>query len=104
MQIELALAEVQEKARQAGSALLAVLCGALLVFSAWMVLLAALVTALSAQMPAWLAAGIVGLLVAFVGAMFIHRGLRDLSAERLKPQRTLDVLRHERDVVKETIS
>jgi uncharacterized membrane protein YqjE len=103
-QIELAVAEAQEKLRQAGIAVLFVSCGLLFVFSAWIVLLFALVTALSVHLPAWAAAGIVAVVTALVGGAFLAIGLRDLKADRLKPKRTLAVLRHEREIIKETLS
>lgn len=103
-QIELAVAEAQEKLRQAGIAVLFVSCGLLFAFSAWIVLLFALVTALSVYLPAWAAAGIVALVTALIGGALLAIGLRDLSTDQLKPKRTLAVLRHERDIIKENLS
>lgn len=104
MQIELALAEVHEKISQAGHALLALACGLLLALAAFLVVLQAVVQALAQSMPAWFAAGLVGLLVAAVSAVWIWAALRDLHSKNLMPQRTMNTLRRDKQLIKETLS
>ena len=104
MQIELAIAELHQKIRLAGNALLALACGLLLALAAFLVVLQAIVVALAETMPAWLAAAVVGLLVAAVAAVWIWAALRALSTENLMPRRTMDALRRDKQLIKETVS
>ncbi len=104
MQIELALAEVHQKISQAGHALLALACGLLLALAAFLVVLQAVVQALAQSMPAWLAAALIGALVAAVAAVWIWAALRALHTENLMPRRTMDAIRRDKQLIKETLS
>ena len=104
MQIELALAEVHQKISMAGHALLALACGLILALAAFLVVLQAVVQALAASMPAWLAAGLVGLVVAAVAAVWIWAALRALHTQNLMPRRTTDALRRDKQLIKETLT
>ena len=104
MQIELAIAEVHQKISMAGHALLALACGLLLALAAFLVVLQAVVQALAASMPAWLAAGLVGLVVAAVAAVWIWAALRALHTQNLMPRRTMDALRRDKQLIKETLT
>jgi len=104
MQIELAIAEVHQKISMAGHALLALACGLLLALAAFLVVLQAVVQALAESMPAWLAAGLVGVVVAAVAAVWIWAALRALHTQNLMPRRTMDALRRDKKLIKETLS
>jgi len=104
IQIELAMAELHQKVREAGNALLALACGLLLAFAAILVVLQAVVQALAQSMPAWLAAGLVGSVVAAVAAVWIWAALRSLHTDNLMPRRTIDALRRDKQLIKETVS
>jgi len=52
-------------------------------------------------MPWWLAALIVGLVVAGVGYLLVRRGLTALRQENLTPQQTIETLRDDAQLVKE---
>lgn len=92
-EISLAKAEVAEKVRQAGSGLIMLTAGGLLLFVALQALLAAAVLGLALRIPPWLAALAVAVAVAVVGAVVLARGLANLRRETLAPQRTIDTLR-----------
>ena len=102
-QIELAAAELREKADQAAGAGVLIATGLLLALAALMVLLDALVAAMARQMPEWLAAGLVALVVAGLGSALLAKGWRDLRSDNLKPRRTLEMLRHDRERIKEQL-
>jgi len=104
MQIELAIAEVHQKISLAGHALLALACGLLLALAAFLVVLQAVVQALAQSMPAWLAAGLVGLIVAATAAVWIWAALRALHTQNLMPRRTMDALRRDKQLIKETLT
>lgn len=103
-QTELAIAEGHQKVREAGHALLALACGLLLAFTAFLVVLQAVVEALAQSMPAWLAAALIGLVVAAVAAVWIGVALRSLHPGNLMPRRTIDALRRDKQLIKETVT
>lgn len=104
MQIELAIAELHQKVREAGHALLALACGLLMALAAFLVVLQAVVQALAETMPAWLAAALIGLVVAGVAAVWIGAALRSLHTDNLMPRRTINALRRDKQLIKETLS
>jgi drug/metabolite transporter (DMT)-like permease len=101
-EIELARAETSEKMSQAGVAAGAIAGGGVLALAALIVLLQALVIALSelGVAPA-LAALIVGGVVAIIAFALIYKGMNDLKASNLTPTRTVEALRRDAHMVKE---
>ena len=98
-ELQLAQAETSEKVSQAQNGAIAVVIGLLLAFCALLILLQAVVVALAAEMPPWLASVIVGVVVAVLGLTFIMVGKRKLRPSSLMPDRTLDAMRKDRDMV-----
>ena len=97
---ELARAEVSEKLNSAGKAVADVAAGGLLLVAALLVLLQALVLALSKLMdPIW-ASLLVGLVVAGVGYMLVRTGMKAISLDGLKPDRTARQLKKNVDLMK----
>ena len=101
-EIQLARAETSEKITQSMVAVGAVAGGAILALAALIVLLQALVIAIAEMgVPPALAALIVGLVVAAIAYFMIHKGTNDLKASSLAPDRTMDSLRRDAQLVKE---
>jgi Putative Actinobacterial Holin-X, holin superfamily III len=101
-EIQLARAETAEKITQSMVAMGAIAGGAILALAALIVLLQALVIAISEMgVPPALAALIVGLVVAAIAYFMIHKGTNDLKASSLTPDRTMDSLRRDAQLVKE---
>lgn len=104
---ELALArtETEDKLHQSMTAFVALIAGSLLAFAALIVLLDALVYGLTeAGVERWLAALIVGGVMAAIGFLLVRKGQSDLSATRLAPERTAASLRKDINMVKEQVS
>jgi drug/metabolite transporter (DMT)-like permease len=103
-EIELARAETSEKISQAGVAAGAIAGGGILALAALIVLLQALVIALTelGLAPA-LSALIVGGVVAIIAFALIYKGMNDLKASNLAPNRTLEALRRDAHMVKEQV-
>jgi drug/metabolite transporter (DMT)-like permease len=103
-EIELARAETSEKLSQAGVAAGAIAAGGVLALAALIVLLQALVIALSelGLAPA-LSALIVGGVVAIIAFALIYKGMNDLKASNLAPTRTVEALKRDADMVKEQV-
>jgi uncharacterized membrane protein YjjP (DUF1212 family) len=103
-EIQLARAETAEKVAQIGTAIASVAAGGILALAALLVLLQALVVAIAeAGVPPAVAALIVGAVVAIVAYVLVHKGLRDLSAGNLAPNRTVDSLKRDARVAKEQL-
>jgi hypothetical protein len=101
-EIQLARAETSEKINQVGLALGAIAGGGILALAALIVLLQALVIAITeAGVPAGWASLIVGVIVAIIAYALIHKGTNDLKASNLTPDRTMDSLKRDAQVVKE---
>ena len=101
-EIQLARAETSEKITQSMVALGAIAGGAILALRALIVLLQALVIAIAEMgVPPALASLIVGLVVAAIAYFMIHKGTNDLKASSLAPDRTMDSLRRDAQLVKE---
>lgn len=102
---ELVKAELSEKISQVQTAVIALAVGAVIVFAAILLLLAAAVNALERVLPpdqaAWLSPLIVGVVVGIIGLIVLAKGRRDLEASDLKPSRTIHSLRRDSQLARE---
>ncbi|MDX6752325.1 phage holin family protein [Geminicoccaceae bacterium 1502E] len=103
-EIALARAEAGDKLHQMVMAVVSIIGGSLVAFAALLILLFALVFGLANHMPLWLAALIVGGVVAIIGMVMVKAGASALSATSLAPDRTARNLRKDMDLVKEQVS
>jgi len=97
----LARAELREKLDQVGSGAAEIGAGALLSFAGLLVLLDAAVIGLARVVPLWLSALIVGGAVLLIGLVVLARGRSNLRSEKLAPQRTIDSMRRDADLVRD---
>lgn len=95
-EIELAKAEVSEKVGSAAGGAGMLAAGGLIAFAGLIFLLASATIALSLVVEPWLAALIVGAVVAVVGVVVVLMGRSRLKAGNLAPRRTLDTLRDDK--------
>jgi len=99
-EVELARAEVAEKLNSAGKAVVDIAAGGLLLVAALLVLLQALVLALSKLIdPIW-AALLVGVIVAGVGYLLVRGGMKAMSLKALKPDRSARQLQKDAQLMK----
>jgi drug/metabolite transporter (DMT)-like permease len=103
-EMALARSEASDKMHSSMTALMSIIGGSLLGLAALVVLLDALRLGLSNHMPDWLAAIIVGGVVAVIGCVFVYAGQKALSASRLAPKRTTESLRKDLNLVREHAS
>src|SRR5688500_12929440 len=102
-EIALAKVEVDEKIKQAQRAVIETLAGGAVVFAGFLVLLASAVFGLSHVVPLWLAALVVGLGTAIIGALAVGHGKHDLSASELKPERLIEEGRRTKQFAQEQL-
>ncbi len=95
-EVELATTEITAKARTAGTHVAVVAAGGALAHAALLVLLAAIVAGLTQLgLAAWLAAGIVAIVVAVVGYILIQMGVSRLRDTRVVPVHTVQSLKED---------
>src|SRR3546814_15609070 len=82
----LAQAETAEKLEQAQNGIYTVITGLLLAFCGLLILLQALVLGLSNHMPDWVAALLVGGVLAIIAFVLIHQGAKNLKPGNLIPE------------------
>lgn len=102
---ELRLAQVEgsEKVAQAQHSMIAIAAGMLLAFCALLILLQAVVVALAQFVPAWAASLIVGAVIAVIAFVLVKQGQSGISPANLTPERTLDAMRRDKDLVLEKV-
>jgi hypothetical protein len=101
-EVALARTELGQTATRVGRDLGLLAVGGAVAYAGFLALIAALIIGLGQLgLEWWLAALIVGLVVAGVGYLLVRRGLTALRREELVPQRTLETLRDDAQLVKE---
>jgi len=103
-EVALAKAEVAQNVKNAGLGIALLVGAVVLIFVALNVLVLALVAALSAIMPAWLASLLVGVVLLGVAALLAMRGLNALKPENLAPSRTMANVQADAHTIKENVS
>jgi hypothetical protein len=98
-ELALAAAEISRSMRVmlAGTASVAV--GGAVLFTGVLALLAAAVLGLATVLQPWLAALVIGVAVAIIGIVLVSVGIRSLDPSTLKPSRTAESLRRDKDVI-----
>ncbi|HEX8757426.1 MAG TPA: phage holin family protein [Steroidobacteraceae bacterium] len=98
-ELALATAEVSRSMRVmlTGAASLAV--GGAVLFTGLLAMLAAAVLGLATVLSPWLSALLIGAAVAIIGVVLVLAGIRSLDPSTLKPSRTAESLRRDKDVI-----
>jgi membrane protein len=95
-EIQLAKAELSEKASRMGRNLGFVVTGGLIAYCGVLAVIAAIVLGLiEIGLPPWASALLVGILAGLTGYLLIRTGLPGLRLQELKPQRTIETLRED---------
>jgi hypothetical protein len=102
-ELRLAQAEAAEKVSRAQYSVIAIAAGLLSAFCALLILLQALVIGLAELMPAWAASLAVGGVMAVAAFLLVRHGQSGLSPANLVPERTLDSVRRDKDLVIEKV-
>ena len=104
---ELAKAEISEKVSQVGTGVAAIAIGGAIIFAGFIVLLLAAVNGLAMMLPPdhadWLAPLIVGLAVMVLGFIALAKGRSELKTSNLRPERSMQSLRRDTELVKEHV-
>jgi hypothetical protein len=102
---ELAKAELSEKVSKVTTGAGEIAAGGAILFAGFIVLLFAAVGALHMMLDTphevWLAPLIVGLVVMIIGYIALSKGIKQMKADSLAPQRTMESLRRDAQLAKE---
>lgn len=96
-EVQLAQAEMTRKATRAGQNAAYVVLGAVVAQAAFLTLIAGLVLALATVMDGWLAALLVGIVLAIVAALMVRFGLNKLKEIDPAPRQTIQTMRENKE-------
>jgi ABC-type Fe3+-siderophore transport system permease subunit len=95
---------MSQKATKVGKDVASIAVGGAVAYAGFLAVLAAVILLLAEVMDWWLAALIVGLVVAIVGYMLIQRGREALKHEDLAPRQTIETLKEDAEWAKQQTS
>ncbi len=96
-EIQLAKAEMSQKASRAGKNVGFLVIGGVVAYTGLLALVAAVILVLGLVIPYWLSAAIVGLVIAAVGAILVVKGANTLRQEDPTPQETVETLQEDKE-------
>jgi drug/metabolite transporter (DMT)-like permease len=103
-EVALAKAEMTQKAGQVGKDIGFLAVGGLVLYAGLLAIIAAIIIVLGTiGVPWWLAALVVGVIVAGVGYFLVQRGLQALKKENLAPKQTIETLKEDAEWAKEQV-
>jgi xanthine/uracil permease len=100
-EVRLASSELSQKAARVGREVGFVALGGAVAYAGFLAIVAALILVLAMVIPGWLAALVVGLVVAIIGYVLVQRGLAALKRTNLAPQQTIETLKEDMAWAKE---
>lgn len=100
-EVELARTEIGQKASQVGKDVGSLAVGGAIAYAGFLAILAAIIIALSAAIPWWLSALLVGLVVAGIGYFLVQKGLTALKRQDMAPKQTLETVKEDKEWAKE---
>ena len=103
-EVALAKVELTQKATKVGRNVGSLVIGGAIGYAALLAFGAALIMLLDRVMPAWVAALIVGAIVACVAWLLISKAITELRRIDLKPQETVESLKEDAQWIKDQIS
>jgi uncharacterized membrane protein YqjE len=103
-EVQLAKVEMKEKATEASKEVALIVVGIFLGNAALLSLAAALIVGLSHFMEGWLAALLVGLVLAVVAGLLVAQGVQSLREMNALPQQTITTLQEDKEWLKRQMS
>lgn len=103
-EVALAKVEVTQKATKVGRNIGSLVIGGAIGYAALLAFCAAVILLLDRVMPAWLAALIVGAIVACVAWLMVSKAIATLRNMDMKPQETVESLKEDAQWIKDQVS
>jgi hypothetical protein len=98
-ELALATAEIARSMRVLLGGAASIAVGGAVLFTGILAMLAAAVLGLATVLQPWLAALVIGVAIAIIGIILLSVGIRSLDPSTLKPSRTTESLRKDKDVI-----
>lgn len=98
-ELALATAEISRSLRVMLGGAASVAMGGAVLYAGLLAMLAAAILGLATVLQPWLATLVIGAAVAIIGAVLVLAGVRSLDPATLKPSRTAESLRRDKDVI-----
>jgi hypothetical protein len=102
-EFELALTELDDRIDKAKSSLASAAIGGAVAFAGVLALVAAIILLLAEAMAPWLAALIVGVVMAGTGALLLQKAKKDVKPENMKLDRTAQSIRRDVQTFQEAV-
>jgi hypothetical protein len=103
-EVQLAKAEVTQKATQAGREVVFVAAGGFVAYAGFLALIAAAIFGVAEFLPLWLSALLIGVIVAGVGYLLLQKGLNGLKEINPAPRRTIETLKEDKEWLKQQVT
>ena len=103
-EVQLARIELKERAAQVGKNVASMALGGAVLYAGFLGLMFAAIFGLSEFMDTWLAALIVGVVIAAIGGFLLYRGYNELKELDMTPRRTVDTLQENAQWLKRELS
>jgi hypothetical protein len=100
-EVTLATTEMSQKASRVGRGVGILALGGFVAYAGLLAIVAAVIIVLANVMPWWLAALVVGLVVAGIGYVLVQRGLTALKETNLAPTATITTIREDLEWAKD---
>lgn len=96
-ELELARTEVSQKTSVIGKDVGFMAAGGFVIYAGFLAIMAAIIVGISAWIPMWLSALIVGVVVAVIGYVLLQKGMNDLKNQSLTPEKTTASLKETKE-------
>lgn len=102
-ELELAKTEMSEKATKIGKGAGFAAAGGFVIYAGLLSVILGIVVLLAETMPLWVAALLVGVIVALIGYLVMKKGMNDVKSASLKPEKTIAGLREDKEWVQDQV-
>lgn len=100
-EVALAKSEVRKTATEAGKDVGFMAAGGSVAYAGFLAIIAAIILVLGEFLPLWIAALLVGLVVAGIGYFLVQRGLSGFKNLQVAPQQTIETLKEDKEWIQE---
>ncbi|HYN88657.1 MAG TPA: phage holin family protein [Ardenticatenaceae bacterium] len=100
-EVALAKSEVRKTATEAGKDVGFMAAGGFVAYAGFLAIIAAIILVLGEFLPLWIAALLVGLVVAGIGYFLVQRGLSGFKNLQVAPQQTIETLKEDKEWIQE---
>ena len=102
-EMQLAKAEMAEKATKIGKDLVFIILGAIILYTGVLALVFSAILGLAELIEPWVSALVIGLIIVAIGGFLAYRGYNQLQEVDPAPERTIETLKEDAEWLKEQV-